>query len=116
MFTSHYEVDRCFEETRDGSFGVVVHGDWLPRHIKGRLHILFATCRNLWLALRVSLRPEKYDVFIVDQVWFYLRMVPDRPMNPCALENISVIADQCVYPAVAPSVPSLQSTVLLPFP
>lgn len=68
MFTSHYEPERCFDETRDGTFPVIVHGDWLPRHIAGRLHILFASVRSLWLAARVCVRPTRYDVLIVDQV------------------------------------------------
>lgn len=68
MFTSHYNPERCFSETRDGSFPVVVHGDWLPRHIAHRLHIVFATARNVWLALAVAARKDKFDVIICDQV------------------------------------------------
>lgn len=68
MFTSHYERERSFDETKDGSFDVVVHGDWMPRHIKGRLHIVFATARNLWLAARVAVLPTRFDVLICDQV------------------------------------------------
>ncbi len=68
MFTSHYEVDRCFDETKDGSFSVTVHGDWLPRHLFGALHIVFATLRNVVLALAVALLHGPFDVFICDQV------------------------------------------------
>lgn len=72
VFTSHYEPGRSFEETRDGSFRVAVHGDWLPRHIGGKLHILFAILRSLWLALCVAAASFFYrashDVYIVDQV------------------------------------------------
>lgn len=68
MFTSHYEPDRCFEETKDGSFGVTVYGDWLPRALFGRFYILCAIARNAWLAVRVALKSQPYDVFVCDQV------------------------------------------------
>lgn len=68
MFTSHYDANRCFEETKDGSFNVIVHGDWMPRHVAGKFHIVFATCRNVWLALRVALLRDKFEVLICDQV------------------------------------------------
>ena len=68
MFTSHYDSGRCFEETRDGSFPVVVHGDFMPRHIGHKLHIVFANLRNLWLAAAVATRRRAFDVIICDQV------------------------------------------------
>lgn len=68
IFTNHYERERSFAETREGIFQVKVHGDWIPRHIAGKLHILFAVLRNVWLALRVALSSEQYDAFICDQV------------------------------------------------
>ena len=68
VFTSHYEASRSFAETRSGAFPVRVFGDWLPRALLGRLHILFAMLRMLWLALCVALSGSAYDVIIVDQV------------------------------------------------
>ena len=72
IFTSHYEPARSFEETRDGSFAVKVHGDRLPRQMMGGFHILCAIMRSLWLGLCVAyasfFRYQHYDVFIVDQV------------------------------------------------
>jgi hypothetical protein len=69
MFTSHFDESRCFDEARDGRFFLVrVYGDWLPRHVWGALHILFAMLRNIWLALSVALAHERYDVIICDQV------------------------------------------------
>lgn len=50
MYTSYHDPKHCFEETRDGTLNVLVYGNWLPRHIKGRLSILFATLRNLYAA------------------------------------------------------------------
>lgn len=75
MFTSHYEISRCFDETKDGSFGVIVHGDWLPRHLLGCFHIVFATLRNIWLALVVALTHGHFDVFICDQVCFLITVL-----------------------------------------
>jgi len=69
MFTSHYEASRSFAETRSGLFPVAVYGSWLPRALCGRLHILFAMVRMLWLALCVALwHGSPFDVLIVDQV------------------------------------------------
>lgn len=68
MFTSHYEADRSFAETRDGRFPVHVYGDWLPRHIGGALHIVFAMLRNAWLAICVALLEPHFDVLMCDQV------------------------------------------------
>ena len=68
MYTSHYSKERCFEETLRGDFPIHVFGDWLPRHIFGALHIVFALLRNLVLALAVVLSGKSYDVFICDQV------------------------------------------------
>lgn len=68
VYTSHYDPARSFAETRDGSFTVHVYGDWLPRHVLGGGHILFAILRSLWLALAVILLHGPFHVIIVDQV------------------------------------------------
>jgi len=68
MYTSHYNPERAFAETRQGDFPISVHGDWMPRHIAGGLHIVFALLRNIWLALSVVFTGMNYDVFLCDQV------------------------------------------------
>lgn len=73
VYTSHYSPDRCFEETRSGSFSVSVFGDFLPRHCCHRLHIFFAILRNIWLAICVSFMSlfccaPVYDVAFCDQI------------------------------------------------
>eukprot|EP00899_Mesostigma_viride_P026353 jgi/Mesvir1/6902/Mv09062-RA.1 len=68
VYTSHHSRDHCFEETVDGTFPVVVYGDWLPRHLFGRLHVLFAYVRALYLALMFMLFEGPWDVLVVDQV------------------------------------------------
>lgn len=70
LYTSHYDKDRAFEETKGRIFPVRVHGDFLPRHILGTLHILFAILRQCYLALAVLVTNfmTPYDVIILDQV------------------------------------------------
>ncbi|GAQ78823.1 Alpha-1,3-mannosyltransferase [Klebsormidium nitens] len=68
VFTAHHDPRRCFEETLDGSFGVHVYGDWLPRHIFYRFHALCAYLRCLYVAWAVVLLWGSFDVVIADQV------------------------------------------------
>ncbi|KAH3743018.1 alpha-1,3/1,6-mannosyltransferase ALG2 [Pelomyxa schiedti] len=69
MFTSHHDRTHCFPETL-GRLPVRVYGDWMPRHIFGKFHILFAVLRSLWLALAlwVTCGSRGFDVLVVDQV------------------------------------------------
>ena len=82
MFTSHFNPQRCFEETLSGAFPVRVHGDGLPRHIAQRGHIVFATARNVWLALVVAHDKQLYDVIICDQVCARVHATASRPCVP----------------------------------
>eukprot|EP01064_Diplonema_japonicum_P010139 TRINITY_DN17486_c0_g1_i1.p1 TRINITY_DN17486_c0_g1~~TRINITY_DN17486_c0_g1_i1.p1 ORF type:complete len:444 (+),score=76.19 TRINITY_DN17486_c0_g1_i1:797-2128(+) len=68
MYTAHHDSGHCFVETRDGTVQVVVAGDWMPRHIKGKGHVLFATLRMIWLTLWCILKAPPVDVYVVDQV------------------------------------------------
>lgn len=76
MYTSHHDPSHCFPETAPGTgpLPVEVHGDWLPRKLFGRFHILFAILRSIWLVLRLSvLRTgsnvlRDLDVAFVDQI------------------------------------------------
>ncbi|KAJ3277068.1 Alpha-1,3-mannosyltransferase-like protein [Terramyces sp. JEL0728] len=72
VFTSHHDPTHCFEETRDGTLKVVVHGDSIPRHYKGKGHIIFAILKSWWLALVILFSSrvlnQKYDLLIVDQL------------------------------------------------
>jgi alpha-1,3/alpha-1,6-mannosyltransferase len=45
-----------------------VFGDFFPRSIMGRFHILFATVRGFYLALVIVLTQPRYDVLFVDQL------------------------------------------------
>ena len=80
MYTSHYDPARCFEEAKPGNFPITVYGDWMPRHIFGKLHIVFALARNSYAAWRIALSREKYDVFITDQVKTHIHSQPQTPV------------------------------------
>ncbi|KAL0940406.1 Alpha-1,3/1,6-mannosyltransferase alg-2 [Colletotrichum truncatum] len=72
IFTSHCDKGHCFEEARDGTLDVRVHGDWLPQSIFGRLTILCAILRQITLLLHIYVTRELQslnpDAFIVDQL------------------------------------------------
>ena len=73
VYTAYYDPKRCFEETKSGSFRVLVRGNCFPRSIGNRAMALCAYMRCLLMALSVCIvsimRPSKrHDVVIVDQV------------------------------------------------
>jgi hypothetical protein len=68
MYTSHHDPGHSFPETHDGTLTVKVYGDFLPRSILGKGHILCATVRGIYLALMLLLREKAWDVMIVDQL------------------------------------------------
>mmetsp|Transcript_30082 Transcript_30082/g.74637 ORF Transcript_30082/g.74637 Transcript_30082/m.74637 type:complete len:287 (+) Transcript_30082:223-1083(+) len=72
LYTGYHSINRCFEETlgEDGKRAtwIRVHGNWLPRHINGRLHALFANLRCLWATAALLLHERDLSVILVDQV------------------------------------------------
>ncbi|KAE8692249.1 UDP-Glycosyltransferase superfamily protein isoform 2 [Hibiscus syriacus] len=69
IFTAHHDnKNRCFEETRAGTFPVTIHGDFLPRHIFYRLHAVCAYLRCIFVALCVLFMWPSFDVILADQV------------------------------------------------
>jgi alpha-1,3/alpha-1,6-mannosyltransferase len=68
LFTTHHDHSRCFEETRDGTLTVRVHGDFLPRQMGGRLLAWWAIVRMTYLSGVVALRYEPFDVIFCDLV------------------------------------------------
>lgn len=68
VFTTHHDPARCFEETRDGTLRVRVIGDFLPSHVSDRLRAPSAILRMLYLAERVRLWPERFDLYFCDLV------------------------------------------------
>ncbi len=50
-----------------------MYGDFLPRHIFGKFHILCAMLRNIYCSLRILFSPRsilnpKFQIFLVDQI------------------------------------------------
>jgi len=69
IFTSHHDPSHCFHETIDGTLDVTSVGDWLPRHVFGRLHALSAYIRMIYVALYlVFVSRYAPDVIFCDQV------------------------------------------------
>ncbi|CAG0881153.1 unnamed protein product [Darwinula stevensoni] len=69
FITNHHDRDHCFRETYDGTLGVVVVGDWLPRSIFGRCQALCAYIRMIYAALYLILFSGiNYEVVFCDQI------------------------------------------------
>lgn len=68
IYTAHHNPQHCFEETLGGTFGVIVAGSWLPRHVLHRAHALCAYLRCLLAALRLA--------------WTALWFPPPHPPTP----------------------------------
>eukprot|EP01060_Flectonema_neradi_P030679 TRINITY_DN4504_c2_g2_i1.p1 TRINITY_DN4504_c2_g2~~TRINITY_DN4504_c2_g2_i1.p1 ORF type:complete len:458 (+),score=69.51 TRINITY_DN4504_c2_g2_i1:91-1464(+) len=75
MYTAHHNPDHCFIETKDGTLVVRVAGDWLPRHILRKGHVLFATLRMWYLTISFLLFSDRVDVVIIDQVSLPLLLI-----------------------------------------
>ncbi|KAJ8749184.1 hypothetical protein K2173_018655 [Erythroxylum novogranatense] len=68
VFTAHHDNNRCFEETLEGTFPVIVYGSYLPRHIFYHLHAVCAYLRCIFVALCVLFMWPSFDIILVDQV------------------------------------------------
>ncbi|CCK70862.1 GDP-Man:Man(1)GlcNAc(2)-PP-dolichol alpha-1,3-mannosyltransferase KNAG_0F01940 [Huiozyma naganishii CBS 8797] len=70
IFTSHCDLNHCFEEVKNGTLKVQVFGDQLPTNVGGKFFIVFANLRQLYLTFKLLLSKEidKYDLVIVDQL------------------------------------------------
>ncbi|CEP62457.1 GDP-Man:Man(1)GlcNAc(2)-PP-dolichol alpha-1,3-mannosyltransferase LALA0_S05e06084g [Lachancea lanzarotensis] len=70
IYTSHCDKTHCFEEVKNDVLKVEVMGDFLPTNVSGKLFILFANLRQLYLIgkLVVSGKIAENDLYIVDQL------------------------------------------------
>jgi alpha-1,3/alpha-1,6-mannosyltransferase len=68
IFTAHLDPRRCFEEARDGTIDLEVRGAFLPLHIAERLRAPCAIARMGYLAGRLRLARERFDVVFCDLV------------------------------------------------
>ena len=67
LYTGYHNVDRCFEETRDGTIKTIPVGQWIPRSIFGKFHALLAYLKMIYIAFYIMLW-SSHDVIICDQV------------------------------------------------
>ncbi|XP_006010934.1 alpha-1,3/1,6-mannosyltransferase ALG2 [Latimeria chalumnae] len=69
IWTSHYDPNHCFSETKDSGLSVVCVGDWLPRSILGYFHAFCAYVRMIFVAwYLIFLSGVEFDVIFCDQV------------------------------------------------
>jgi len=68
LFTAHHDQTRCFEETIDGSLDVRVYGGFIPLHLGQRLRAPCAIARMHYLAGRLAMSRDRFDVIFCDLV------------------------------------------------
>jgi len=71
IYTSHRDINHCFDEARDGTLNVQVLGNTLvPTHIFGRFSIMCAILRQLHLSVTLlfSNPALSHEILIVDQL------------------------------------------------
>ncbi len=68
IFTANYDPERCFEETKNGGLELRVYGAWLPMQVAQHLRAPCAITRMVYLACRMAMRPERFDVVFCDLV------------------------------------------------
>eukprot|EP00760_Papus_ankaliazontas_P033445 PhM_4_TR6335/c0_g1_i1/m.10/K03843/ALG2; alpha-1,3/alpha-1,6-mannosyltransferase len=107
MVTTYHDPNRCFPETRSegGPLPVTVYGDFLPRHVMGKGHVLCVTLRMLWAAAAMAVVGPPCEWYVVDQlatpvpllrllcgaarpVLFYCHF-PDKLCDPSAVRSAS---------------------------
>ena len=54
LYTAYFDPRRCFKETLEGTFRVIVAGGWFPRQLLGRCTAFCAYVRCLLAALTLS--------------------------------------------------------------
>lgn len=79
IVTNFFDPKRCFPDAN--KMEVIVAGSsFVPRHIAGKGHVLFASVRMFLASIWASFSLTDTDVFVVDQV--SLAMVPLRILTP----------------------------------
>lgn len=66
VFTSYYDENRCFDETK--KFDVVVLGKWIPRSIMGKFHALLAYIKMIYIATYLIIYRRHLNLILCDQV------------------------------------------------
>lgn len=77
IYTSHCDPNHCFEEVKNAQLFVKVYGDFLPTNIRGKLNIVFAFLRQLYLSLKLILTLQifEYDLLVLDQLSYCIPLL-----------------------------------------
>jgi alpha-1,3/alpha-1,6-mannosyltransferase len=68
IFTSHHDRSYCFEETRDGTLDVRIHGSFLPMQMAQHFRAPLGILRASFLACVVAFRGERFDILFCDLI------------------------------------------------
>lgn len=68
IFTAHYDPEHCFEQTKSEELDLRVYGDRLPMQVAQHLRAPCAIARMTYLASRLAMGPEHFDVVFCDLV------------------------------------------------
>lgn len=68
IYTGYHNVERCFEETRNGTLKTVPIGQWIPRTIFGRCYALMAYLKMIYIAVYLLITLPSVDIILCDQV------------------------------------------------
>ncbi|KAF4665065.1 Alpha-1,3-mannosyltransferase-like protein [Perkinsus chesapeaki] len=97
FYTSHHDVNHCFQSTKDGTLKVTVAGDWLPRTVLGHFTVVCAIIRMIYLCVYAFLSGARFDVAINDQVSFInplLHLIAPRVVFYCHFPDQLLCADR----------------------
>ncbi|TID13871.1 hypothetical protein CANINC_004818 [Pichia inconspicua] len=77
IYTSHCDLNHCFEEIQNAQLFVKVYGDFLPTSLKGKFKIVFAFLRQLYLSLKliITLQIFQYDIIVLDQLSYCIPLL-----------------------------------------
>jgi len=68
IFTTSYDPERCFEETKNSALDLRVYGSHLPMQIAQHLRAPCTITRMVYLASRIAISRERFDVVFCDVV------------------------------------------------
>jgi alpha-1,3/alpha-1,6-mannosyltransferase len=68
IFTAHYDPEHCFEQTKNDGLDLRVYGDLLPMQVAQRLRAPCAIARMAYLACRLAISPDHFDLVFCDLV------------------------------------------------
>lgn len=68
MYTGYHDINRCFEDTRNGVLKTIALGQWIPRTIFGKFHALMANLKIIYIAFYLLIFTSSVDLILCDQV------------------------------------------------